>query len=89
MTRAKKNNEIKVDYAMQFASGDVGFQLTYNGVKLYRMTRKTGTDDEGEYYWFAFPSYKGKDGKYWKYYYVDFTEEEQDLINDKIDELLK
>lgn len=90
MTRARKNTSgnIKVERAIMFKSGDVGFNMIYNGVILYRMTRKTGEDEDGKYFWFAFPGYKGNDGKYWKYYYVNFTEEEQELINEQIEDLL-
>lgn len=89
MARTRKNNEaLKVINAYQFKSGDVGFALEYKGISLYRMTRKTGVDDEGEYFWFAFPTYKSNDDKYYKYYYVKFTEEEQELINDQIEDLL-
>lgn len=87
-TRNKSNGNIKVERAIRFESGDVGFNMTYNGVSLYRLTRKTGVDEEGEYFWIAFPGYKGKDGKFWKYYYVQFTEEEQEIINDQIEDLL-
>ena len=90
MTRARKNTSgnIKVERAIRFESGDVGFNMIYNGVILYRLTRKTGVDEEGEYFWFAFPTYKGNDGRYWKYFYVKFTEEEQELINEQIEDLL-
>ena len=90
MTRARKNTSgnIKVERAIRFESGDVGFNMIYNGVNLYRLTRKTGVDEEGEYFWIAFPGYKGKDGKFWKYYYVQFTEDEQELINEQIEDLL-
>ena len=88
-TRSNSNSNIKVERAFKFKSGDVGFDMTYKGVSLYRLTRKTGVDDEGEYFWIAFPTYKGNDGRYWKYYYIKFTEEEQEIINDQIEELLK
>jgi len=87
-TRNNSNSNIKVERAFEFRSRDVGFDMTYNGVSLYKMTRKIGQDDEGEYFWFAFPTYKGNDGRYWKYYYVKFTEEEQELINQQIEDLL-
>lgn len=90
MARARKNTSrnIEVVHAIKFESGDVGFNMIYNDVSLYRLTRKTGVDEEGEYFWIAFPSYKGKDGKFWKYYYVNFTEEEQEIINEQIEDLL-
>ncbi len=87
-TRKNTNSNIKVERAIKFDSGDVGFNMTYNGVSLYRLTRKTGEDEEGEYFWIAFPGYKGNDGKFWKYYYIKFTEEEQEIINDQIEDLL-
>ena len=89
MARARKNNEtVKVLSAYQFRSGDVGFALEYKGISLYRMTRKIGTDEEGEYFWFAFPTYKSKDDKYYKYFYVKFTPEEEEEINRQIEDLL-
>lgn len=87
-TRNNSNGNIKVERAFQFRSGDVVFNMIYNGVILYRMTRKIGQDDEGEYFWFAFPTYKGNDGRYWKYYYVKFTPEEEEEINRQIEDLL-
>lgn len=89
MARTRSNSSnIKVERAFQFKSGDVGFDMTYKGVSLYKMTRKTGVDDEGEYFWIAFPTYKGNDGRYWRYYFVKFTEEELQIIFEQIEELL-
>lgn len=89
MARTRKNNEtLEVINAYRFNSGDVTFSLDYKGMSLYRLTRKKGVDDEGEYFWIAFPTYKGSDGKYYKYYYVKFTEKEQELINEQIEDLL-
>lgn len=89
MARARKNNEtVKVLSAYQFRSGDVGFALEYKGISFYRMTRKIGTDEEGEYFWFSFPAYKSNNDVYYKYYYIKFTPEEEEEINRQIEELL-
>lgn len=87
--RTKKTEELKVTRAHQFDSGDVGFSINYKGIDFYNMVLKLGEDKDGTYRFISWPSRKGSDGKYYKYYYIPFTEEEEKSLYDQIVELLK
>lgn len=82
---ARKNKEIKVNRAFRFKSGDISFNLWYKGVDLYSITRKE--NNKGEF-WYSFPARQDKDGNWWKYFYVPFTDEEVEDIEDQIQDLL-
>lgn len=58
-------------------SGTVFFNLFLNGVTIYGCT--VGTTKDGHDF-IAFPSRKGKDGKYYSIAYASISDEDQDKI---------
>lgn len=89
----KKNNEINdkkdaklivVKRAKEFDWG-ISFDMIVNDVTIYgcKLLAKKDSDET----FVAFPSRKGKDGKYYNYAYVDLTEEEQKDIVAQIEKM--
>lgn len=69
-------NAIKINRAKKFDNGGIVFDMEVNGVIIYNC-RWVETED-GEFV--AFPSTKGKDGKYYNIAYVKLTDEDtQDI----------
>lgn len=83
--KVAENHEIKVIRARAFDNGGVVFDVEVNGVTIHGMNVVTKKDG-GQF--FSFPSYKGKDGKYYSYVYVNFTAEDNQKIEDGINALL-
>lgn len=73
----------------EFDSGDIGFDVVVNGVTIYGCIYKSGTNENGEEYTFvAFPSRKGKDGKYYNFVYFKINDDLLADIEKQIERLL-
>lgn len=92
MSRRSKENEeakttvvtdLKVLRAKEFKD-TVFCDLEINGVKIYGCRYVEGKNGD----FISFPSYKGKDGKYYSHCYVDLDEAMVNLIDEQIDKLL-
>lgn len=59
--------------------------LRINGVKIYGCRYVEGKNGD----FISFPSYKGSDGKYYNYAWVDLDEASVSLIDEAIDKLLE
>ena len=57
-------------------TGSIFFDLEVNGITLYGLCISNGKYGE----FISFPSYKGKDGKYYNHYYLKFSKEQSDII---------
>lgn len=76
--------DLKVLRAKEYKN-TVFLDLEVNGVKIYGCRFVEGKNGD----FVSFPSYKGSDGKYYNYAWVDLDEAAISLINEQIDELLK
>lgn len=69
-------NTIKINRAKKFDNGGIVFDMEVNGVTIYNCRWVETKDSE----FAAFPSNKGKDGKYYNIAYVKLTDEDtQDI----------
>lgn len=73
--------------AHEFEGGDISFDMTVNGVKIYGMVLRW--NEERKENWIAFPARKGKDNKYYSHAWFPVSSELQKAIEDRIEELLK
>jgi len=74
-----KTNELTytIDRTFTTDDGTIIFDATVNGVKLYGMRVING--NKGDFV--AFPARKSeKDGKYYKYFYIEMSEEQTDAF---------
>ena len=65
-----------VDYVKMDSKDRVRFALTVNGVTVYGCNVVEGKNGD----FISFPSYKGKDGKYYNHAYIPLTDKEQEGI---------
>lgn len=77
-------SEFKVKNARQFDWGTT-FTLVLNGVEIHGC--KVGERKDGNSF-ISFPSYKGKDGKWYSYVYFRFSEADTDAILKELAEQL-
>ena len=94
MARRNSNTNVKntpatlgnfeVIRAVEWDNGDVSFDLSLTdyGIKLYGL--RIAQSKEGKDF-IAFPSRKGKDGKYYSHYYFFVTDEQQAAIIKAVD----
>lgn len=86
------NHEIKVLRAHDMSKDDgvtIAFDVEVNGVSIYGCFWREGVDKSGnEYEMVSFPSHKGKDGKYYKYAYVNFSDADKDAIQKGIESVI-
>ena len=76
-------NDLKVLRAKEYKE-TVFCDLEINGVKIYGCRYVEGKNGD----FISFPSYKGKDGKYYSHCYIDLDEAMVSLIDEQIDKLL-
>lgn len=72
--------------AHEFEGGNISFDLRVNGVTIYGMTLVWDPDKKS--YWCAFPSRKGKDGRFYKHAWFPIDEALQAGIEESIEGLL-
>lgn len=86
----KKNYEIQVTRVKEFNSGDIFFDCTVNGVKLYGLTYKSGVSEKTgkEYTFVSFPSKKGSDDKYYNHCYFNIDDNTLSDIEKQIESML-
>ena len=78
----KKSNQKSIlkDYSVDHVKMDsrdrVRFALTVNGVTVYGCSVVEGKNGD----FISFPSYKGKDEKYYNHVYIPLTDKEQEGI---------
>ena len=75
--------DLKVVRAKEF-DDNVFFDMEVNGVTIYGCRYVEGKNGD----FIAFPSKKGKDGKYYKHAYVELDEAMVSLIDEQLDKLL-
>ena len=86
------DHEIEVTRAKDM-SGDTGvsiaFDMIINGITVYGCFWREGTDKNGkDYEMVAFPSHKGKDGKYYHYAYVMLSDADKENIQKGIESVI-
>lgn len=72
--------------AHEFEGGNISYDLRVNGITIYGMVLVW--DPDKKYYWSAFPSRKGKDGRFYKHAWFPIDEALQANIEKRIEELL-
>ena len=82
---SKGDRKIIIPNARQFDNGNVAFTLCIDEVTIHNCWLQEGKNKD---LFVAFPSYKGKDGAWYKYAYTQFTEGEMDEIVKQINELI-
>lgn len=87
ITKNKTNEKVtvKVTRVKQFDNGGIVFDINANGVDIHNMRvveKKDGSN------FFSFPSYKGKDGKYYSHVYFEITDDMIPEIEKQIESLL-
>lgn len=68
--------DYSVDNVKMDSKDRVRFSLTVNGVTVYGCNVIEGNNGD----FISFPSYKGKDGKYYNHAYIPLTDKEQEGI---------
>lgn len=68
--------DYSVDHVKMDSKDRVRFALTVNGVTVYGCNVVEGKNGD----FISFPSYKGKDGKYYNHAYIPLTDKEQEGI---------
>lgn len=68
--------DYSVDHVKMDSKDRVRFSLTVNGVTVYSCVVMEGKNGD----FISFPSYKGKNGKYYNYAYIPLTDKEQEAI---------
>lgn len=86
MSRAKKEIRMEVFDVTNVRELEFGvlFDLAINGVKIYSCRIVEGKHGD----FISFPSYKGKNGKYYTHCYFDLTAEETAEIINEVDKKL-
>lgn len=75
-----KLDDITITRAFAFDNGNVAFDMKYQGMMLYRLT-VVETKDGHQF--ISFPSYE-RDGKWYSFYYMPLSEEDQEKIIDMV-----
>lgn len=83
--KTKVDVTVKVTRVKQFDNGGIVFDVDANGITINNMRvveKKDGSN------FFSFPSYKGKDGKYYSHVYFEITDDMIETIEKQIERLL-
>lgn len=90
-----KNEEIKVvDHdvvvtrAHEFEDGSVTFSIDVNGVSINGCRWCEGEKDGKDYEFVSFPSYKGKNDKYYSHAYVRLSDSDITTIKNMLEKIL-
>ena len=76
----KVTGTFKILRAYEFEDGTISFDFDMNGLSFYRCMIRKGKNGD----FIAFPSYKGSDGNYYHYYYINFAEDLAEAIIDAV-----
>lgn len=77
---AKITGEFNIIRAYEFDDGTISFDMDFAGISFYRCMIRKGKNGD----FIAFPSYKGGDGNYYHYYYINFDEETAEAVIDAV-----
>ena len=77
---AKITGEFKIIRAYEFDDGTISFDMDFAGISFYRCMIRKGKNGD----FIAFPSYKGSDGNYYHYYFINFDEDTAEAIIDAV-----
>ena len=77
---AKITGEFKIIRAYEFDDGTISFDMDFNQISFYRCMIRKGKNGD----FIAFPSYKGGDGNYYHYYYINFDEGTTEKVIDAV-----
>jgi hypothetical protein len=84
------DHEIKVVRATQFKTGNIGFDMIVNGVKIYGCIYMQGTSKNGKEYAFVnFPQRKGDNGEYYNHVYVKLSEKDEETIEKALEAMVE
>lgn len=72
--------EWSIRRAHQFDNGNISFDLQLGAITLYRLIVVKAKDDHE---FISFPQYQSN-GKWYNYYYIPFTDKDQDAIIDAV-----
>ena len=75
--------EWEITRATELKDGTIFFDLKILGIQFYSLSIVAGKNGD----FISEPSRKGKDGKYYKYYYLNLDEETADAIMDTAAEI--
>lgn len=73
-------DQLQITRAYVFDNGDITFDMKYHDICFYRL-RVVHTQDDREF--ISFPSYESK-GKYYNYFYLALSNEDQEKIIDMV-----
>ena len=79
-TYSLKDVKWSIRRAHQFDNGNISFDLQLGAITLYRLIVVKAKDDHE---FISFPQYQ-TNGKWYNYYYIPFTDEDQDAIIDAV-----
>ena len=71
--------EFTVKRAHEFSNGNISFDFECSGISFYRAVVVKGKNGE----FVSFPQYESN-GKYYSYYYMKLTNEEQEALIDAV-----
>lgn len=71
---------VAVKEVREFQNGNVGFTLYADGMLFYNLVLVEWNDEQ----FISYPARKGSDGTYYKYYYLNLTEETTARIIDAV-----
>lgn len=94
MARAARRNQQEVERnnfknveilrAIEFKNGGISFDMKADGVCYYNLSIVSGKESD----FISEPSRKGSDDKYYKYYWLNLSQEMTDLIIDMVNNKL-
>ena len=85
----KANVKVTVLRAIEFESGDVGFDADVNGITVYNMVYHEGKTKAGDdYSRINFPQRKGNDDKYYNFVYFPISDDLKADIVKQLEELI-
>lgn len=76
----KVTGTVKIVRAYEFEDGTISFDMDFNQISFYRCMIRKGKNGD----FIAFPSYKGGDGNYYHYYYINFDESTAEKVIDAV-----
>ena len=74
-----REKEFKIKRAHEFKNGNISFDFELDGVSFYRATVVKGKNGD----FVSWPQYESN-GKYYSYYYMKLTDEEQEALIDAV-----
>ena len=80
------NREFKILRCHEFKDGNISFDMILNGIALYGLSLVWYKKEKR--YFIGFPSRKGNDNKYYKYYWFETDEVFTEAVRSEIERIL-